>query len=165
MYLLLLTIIPVVLFLPSKSPAQSNSACTGNVASDVCRAYVNAHLLFFTRSRPNLLSSQKTGDTVPSRLVVRQFREGTHPSVHTASPGLASARILLILSAVSSLFAATADFSVALMHTTLTEEVCVEPPVEATGQVERFGDCEEHSRACDALRQRSKHTWGTYLKM
>ena len=53
----LLTITPVVLFLPSKSPAQSESTCTCNVASDVCRAYVNTHLLFFTRYRPNLLSS------------------------------------------------------------------------------------------------------------
>ena len=28
-----------------------------NVSSDVCRAYVNTHLLFFNRYRPNLLSS------------------------------------------------------------------------------------------------------------
>ena len=53
----LLTFTPVVLFLPSKSPAQSESTCTCNVSSDVCRAYVNTHLLFFTRYRPNLLSS------------------------------------------------------------------------------------------------------------
>ena len=53
----LLTITPVVLFLPSKSPAQSESTCTCNVSSDVCRAYVNTHLLFFNRYRPKLLSS------------------------------------------------------------------------------------------------------------
>ena len=41
------------LFLPSKS----ESTCTCNVASDVGRAYVNTHLLFFTRYGPNLLSS------------------------------------------------------------------------------------------------------------
>ena len=52
-----LTITPVVLFLPSKSPAQSESTCTCNVSSDVCRVYVNTHLLFFARYRPNLLSS------------------------------------------------------------------------------------------------------------
>ena len=49
----LLTITPVVLFLPSKSLAQSESTCTCNVSSDVCRASVNTHLLFFTRYRPN----------------------------------------------------------------------------------------------------------------
>ena len=53
----LLKITPVVLFLPSKSPTQSESTCTCNVASDVCRAYVNTHLLFFTKYRPNLSSS------------------------------------------------------------------------------------------------------------
>ena len=53
----LLTITPVVLFLPNKSLAQSESTCTCNVASAVGRAYVNTHLLFFTRHRPNLLSS------------------------------------------------------------------------------------------------------------
>ena len=57
----------------------------------------------------------------------RQFREGTDPSVHAATPGPAAARIRLILSAI----AATADFSVAFMHTPLTEEVFVEPPEEA----------------------------------
>ena len=53
----LLTITPVVLFLPSKSPAHSESTCTCTVSSDVCRAYVNTHLFFLTRYRPNLLSS------------------------------------------------------------------------------------------------------------
>ena len=33
------------------------STCTCNVSSDVCRAHVNTHLLFFTKYRPNLLSS------------------------------------------------------------------------------------------------------------
>ena len=37
----------------------------------------------------------------------------------------------MILSAIYSLFAATADFSVAFMHTPMTEEVFVEPPEEA----------------------------------
>ena len=53
----LLTITSVVLFLPSISPAHSESTCTCSAASDICRAYVNAHLLFFVRYRPNLLSS------------------------------------------------------------------------------------------------------------
>ena len=35
----------------------NQSTCTCNVSSDVCRAHVNTHLLFFTRYRPNLLSS------------------------------------------------------------------------------------------------------------
>ena len=43
-------------------------------------------------------------------------------------PGSAAARILLILSAIHSLCAATADFSVAFMHSPMTEEVFVEPP-------------------------------------
>ena len=46
-------------------------------------------------------------------------------------PGSAAARILLILSAIHSLFAATADFSVAFMYSPMTEEVFVEPPPEA----------------------------------
>ena len=74
---------------------------------------------------------RRKGDAVPSRLVVRQFREGTDPSVHADTPGPAAARILLTFSAICSLFAATADFSVAFMHTPMTEEVFVEPPEEA----------------------------------
>ena len=46
-----------------------------------------------------------------------------------------------------------------------TEEVCAEPRVEATCQEERYGDCEEPSKVCDARRQLSKHTWVTYWKM
>ena len=42
--LLLITL--VVPLLPSKSSAQSESTCTCNIASDVCRAYVSTHLLF-----------------------------------------------------------------------------------------------------------------------
>ena len=63
-----------------------------------------------------------------SRLVLRRFREGTDPSVHAGTPGQAAARILLTLLAINSLFAATADFSVAFVHTPITEEVFVEPP-------------------------------------
>ena len=63
--------------------------------------------------------------------VVRQLREGTDPSVHAVTPGPAAARILLVLSAIYSLFAATTDFSAALMHTPMTEEVFVGPPEEA----------------------------------
>ena len=48
------------------------------------------------------------GDAVRSRLVVRQFREGTDPSVHAGTQGPAAARILLTLSATYSHFAATA---------------------------------------------------------
>ena len=33
---------------------QSESTCTCNVSSDVCRAYVNTHLLFFTKCQPNI---------------------------------------------------------------------------------------------------------------
>ena len=43
----------------------------------------------------------------------------------------AGTRMLLILSAIHSLFAATADFSVSFMHTAMTEEVFVEPPLGA----------------------------------
>ena len=67
---------------------------------------------------------RRKGDTVRSQLVVRQFREGTDPSVHAGTP-------LLTLSAICSLSVATADFSVPFMHTPITEEVLVEPPVEA----------------------------------
>ena len=74
---------------------------------------------------------RRKGDAVRSRLAVRQFREGTAPSVHAGAPGPAAARILLILSAIYSLFAASADFSVACMHTLMTEEVFVEPPEKA----------------------------------
>ena len=74
---------------------------------------------------------RRKGDAVRSRLVVRQFRGGTDPSVHADTPGPAAARILLILSAIYSLFAATADFSVAFMQTPMTEEVFVEPPEKA----------------------------------
>ena len=45
------------LALPSKSLAQSETTWICNVASNICRSYVNTHLLFFTRYRPNLLSS------------------------------------------------------------------------------------------------------------
>ena len=58
---------------------------------------------------------RRKGDAVRSRLVVRQFREGTDPSVHAGTSGPAAARILLTLSAIYSL-AATADLSVALVH-------------------------------------------------
>ena len=37
----------------------------------------------------------------------------------------------MIISAIYSLFAATADFSLAFMHTPMTEELFVEPPEEA----------------------------------
>ena len=52
---------------------------------------------------------RRKGDTVRSRLVVRQFREGTDPSVHAGPPRPPGAGILLTLSAIHSLFAATAD--------------------------------------------------------
>ena len=74
---------------------------------------------------------ERRGDSVRSRFVVRQFREGADPSVHAGVQGSAAARILLTLSAIHSLFAATADFSVAFMHSPMTEEVFVEPPPEA----------------------------------
>ena len=50
------------------------------------------------------------------------------------------------------------------MHTPTTEEVFVEPPKEANLQRTRFGDCEEHSVACDARRQPSKHKWVSLLE-
>ena len=56
-----------------------------------------------------------------------KFREGTGPGVHASTSGPGTARILLTLSAIFSLFAATADFSVAFMRTPMTEEVFVEP--------------------------------------
>ena len=74
---------------------------------------------------------RRKGDAVRSRLVVRQFREATDPSVHAGTPDPAAARILLVLSAIYSLFAATADFSVAFMRTPKTEEVFVHPPEES----------------------------------
>ena len=74
---------------------------------------------------------QRRGDAVSSRFVVRQFREGADLRVHAGTPGSAAARLLLILSAIQSLFAATADFSVAFMHSPVTEEVFVELPPEA----------------------------------
>ena len=82
---------------------------------------------------------RRKGDTVRSRLVVRQFREGTDPSVHAGTPGPAAMRILLTLSAIYSLFAATADFSVAFMHTPMTEEVFVEPQEEANLPLDTVG--------------------------
>ena len=74
---------------------------------------------------------RRKGVAVRSRLVARQFPEGTDPSVHGGTPGPAAARILLTLSAIYSLFAATADFGVAFMRTPMTEEVFVERPAEA----------------------------------
>ena len=97
---------------------------------------------------------RRKGDTVRSRLVVKHFREGTDPSVHAGTPGPAAARILLTLSAISSLFAATADLSVAFMHTPMTERCSWNLQSTQTCQVERFGGCEEYSTACDALRHR-----------
>ena len=61
---------------------------------------------------------RRKGDAVRSRLEVRQSRERTDSSVHAGTPGPAAARILLILSAICSLFAATADFRVAFCANT-----------------------------------------------
>ena len=90
---------------------------------------------------------RRKGDAVRSRLVVRQFREGTDPSVHVGTPGPAAARILLFLSAIYSLFAA--DFSVAFMHTPMTEEVFVELPEEANMPKDKAW---RSRRALDGLR-------------
>ena len=74
---------------------------------------------------------RRKGDEVRSRYVVRQFRDGgVDHRAHAGTPGPEAVRILLILSIVCGLFAATADFSVAFMHTPLEEEVLVEPPPE-----------------------------------
>ena len=75
---------------------------------------------------------RRKGDTVRSRLVLRQFREGTDPSVHAGTPGPEVTRILLTVSAIFSLFAATADLILAFVHTPMTEEVFVVPPEEAS---------------------------------
>ena len=43
--------------------------------------------------------------------------------------------------------------------------VCGTSKWRQTCQEERYGDCEEPSKVCDARRQLSKHTWVTYWKM
>ena len=65
-------------------------------------------------------------DKVRSRYVVRQFRDGgVDHRLHAGTPSPEAVRVLLILSIVWNYFAATADFSVAFMHTPLEEEVFV----------------------------------------
>ena len=81
--------------------------------------------------------------------------------MHAGTPRPAGARILLTLSAIYSLFAATADFSIAFMHTPMTEEVFVEPPPEANlprGTVWRL------RRALYGL-PLSKPAWGACSRM
>ena len=91
-----------------------------------------------------------------SRFVVRQFREGTNPRVHAGVPGSAAVKILLTLAAVHSLFAATADFSVAFMHSPTTRSF--------RGASTGGKSAQRISVAGAASTLRAMHTWGACLK-